>query len=279
MDSHGVSAPSPRRARTVVVTGGALGIGGAISRRFARDGDHVILVDIDRTAADAARDEIIADGGECTLVYGDITDDTVVAELAVHVSRRGSVDVLVNNVGDFRPAKSFFAKSPPEQWKRLHELNLWHVFTVTHAILPTMIAAGGGSIINVSTVEAFRGIPGNAVYSAYNAGVSAFTKSLAVELGPSGIRVNAIAPDLADTEQTPAELMLAGRDPALLRSWLPAGRFGRPEDFSGVVAFLASDEASFITGHTIPVDGGTLAASGWYGKAAGRGWTNMPDGA
>jgi NAD(P)-dependent dehydrogenase (short-subunit alcohol dehydrogenase family) len=126
-------------------------------------------------------------------------------------------------------------------------------------------------------VEAFRGIPGNAVYSAYNAGVSAFTKSLAVELGPSGIRVNAIAPDLADTPQTPAELMLAGRDPALLRSWLPAGRFGRPADFAGVVAFLASEDAAFVTGHTIPVDGGTLAASGWYGRAGGRGWTNMPD--
>jgi NAD(P)-dependent dehydrogenase (short-subunit alcohol dehydrogenase family) len=140
-----------------------------------------------------------------------------------------------------------------------------------------MISVGSGSIVNVSTVEAFRGIPGNAVYSAYNAGVSAFTKSLAVELGPSGIRVNAIAPDLADTAQTPAELMLAGRDPALLHSWLPAGRFGRPEDFAGVVAFLASRDAAFITGHTIPVDGGTLAASGWYGKASGRGWTNMPD--
>lgn len=140
-----------------------------------------------------------------------------------------------------------------------------------------MIAVGGGSVINVSTVEAFRGIPGNAVYSAYNAGVAAFTKSLAVELGPSGIRVNAIAPDLADTPQTPAALMLAGRDPALLQSWLPVGRFGRPEDFAGVVAFLASPDAAFITGHTIPVDGGTLAASGWYGKASGRGWTNMPD--
>src|SRR5690606_13705586 len=120
------------------------------------------------------------------------------------------VDVLVNNVGDFRPAKSFFAKSPREQWQRLHEINLWHVFTVTHALLPWMLEQKSGSIINVSTVEAFRGIPGNAVYSAYNAGVSAFTKSLAVELGPSGIRANAIAPDLADTEQTPAALMLAG---------------------------------------------------------------------
>jgi NAD(P)-dependent dehydrogenase (short-subunit alcohol dehydrogenase family) len=264
--------------RTVVVTGGALGIGGGISRRFAADGDHVVLVDIDAYAAARTAADIEADGGGCTVLVGDITDDDTVARLTALVeSDHGHADVLVNNVGDFRPAKSFFAKSPPEQWRRLHELNLWHVFAVTHALLPGMISAGGGSIVNVSTVEAFRGIPGNAVYSAYNAGVSAFTKSLAVELGPSGIRVNAIAPDLADTPQTPAELMLAGRDPALLRSWLPAGRFGKPEDFAGVVAFLASRDAAFITGHTIPVDGGTLAASGWYAKASGRGWTNMPD--
>lgn len=273
-----VDNDAPRTPRTVVVTGGALGIGGAVSRRFAHDGDHVIMVDIDAAAAERTRSEIVEAGGKCTIIVGDITEDGVVDRLTETVSSTsGHADVLINNVGDFRPAKSFFAKSPPEQWRRLHELNLWHVFTVTHALAPGMIAAGGGSIINVSTVEAFRGIPGNAVYSAYNAGVSAFTKSLAVELGPSGIRVNAIAPDLADTEQTPADLMLAGREPALLHSWLPAGRFGRPEDFSGVVAFLASDDASFITGHTVPVDGGTLAASGWYGKASGRGWTNMPD--
>ncbi len=267
-----------RHPRTVVVTGGALGIGGGISRRFAADGDHVVLVDIDEGAAAATAADITAGGGRCTVLLGDVTRNDTVARLAALVDdAHGHADVLINNVGDFRPAKSFFAKSPPGQWQRLHELNLWHVFAVTHALLPGMISVGSGSIVNVSTVEAFRGIPGNAVYSAYNAGVSAFTKSLAVELGPSGIRVNAIAPDLADTSQTPAELMLAGRDPALLRSWLPAGRFGRPEDFAGVVAFLASPDAAFITGHTIPVDGGTLAASGWYGKASGRGWTNMPD--
>lgn len=275
MGHKDVSLSGPR---TIVVTGGALGIGGGISRRFAHDGEHVVLVDINADAARHTADEIIAQGGRVTTLIGDITRDETVERLAALVEDEcGHADVLVNNVGDFRPAKSFFAKSPREQWQRLHELNLWHVFTVTHSLLPGMISAGRGSIINVSTVEAFRGIPGNAVYSAYNAGVSAFTKSLAVELGPSGIRVNAIAPDLADTAQTSAELMLAGRDPALLRSWLPVGRFGTPEDFSGVVAFLASEDAAFITGHTIPVDGGTLAASGWYGKAGGRGWTNMPD--
>ncbi|QTV79068.1 SDR family NAD(P)-dependent oxidoreductase [Microbacterium sp. NIBRBAC000506063] len=243
------TAHSPRRRGH----GGALGIGGGISRRFAADGAHVVLVDVDADAAAATASDIGAAGGLCTSVIGDITDDATVTALADEIERaHGRVDVLVNNVGDFRPAKSFFAKSPPEQWQRLHELNLWHVFTVTRALLPWMLEQQSGCIVNVSTVEAYRGIPGNAVYSAYNAGVSAFTKSLAVELGPSGIRVNAIAPDLADTEQTPAELMLAGRDPALLRSWLPAGRFGTPEDFSGVVTFLASPKPRSSPGTRFP---------------------------
>jgi NAD(P)-dependent dehydrogenase (short-subunit alcohol dehydrogenase family) len=113
---------------------------------------------------------------------------------------------------------------------------------MSHAVLPAMQSQRTGAIVNVSTVEAFRGIPANAVYSAFKAGVSAFTKSLAVEVAPDGIRVNAIAPDLADTAQTPAEMMLRGRDASLVASWVPLGRFGRPEDY-----------------------------------ADGKGWTNLPD--
>ena len=98
-----------------------------------------------------------------------------------------------------------------------------------------------------------------------------------MELGRDGIRVNAIAPDLADTLQTPAAAMLRGRDPALIASWVPLGRFGQPEDYGDVVVFLASEMARFVTGHVIPVDGGTTAASGWYGRPGRRGWTNLPD--
>jgi 2-hydroxycyclohexanecarboxyl-CoA dehydrogenase len=115
------------------------------------------------------------------------------------------------------------------------------------------------------------------VYNAYNAAVISFTRSLAVEHAKDGIRVNCIAPDMADTLQTPAGLMLRGRDPELVRSWIPVGRFGRPEEYGNVVAFLASDLASYVTGHTIPVDGGTIAASGWYGRYTKKGFTNLPD--
>jgi 2-hydroxycyclohexanecarboxyl-CoA dehydrogenase len=181
----------------------------------------------------------------------------------------------------WRPATagstSSFLHSTAAQWQELYELNLLHVFRVTHALLPVMVEQRSGAVVNNSTVEAFRGIPGHAVYSAYNAGVSAFTKSLVVEVGQHGVRVNAIALDLADTSQTPAAAMLRDRDPALIRTWLPLGRFGVADDYAAVVEFLASDDARFVTGHTIPVDGGTLAASGWYGRWDRKGWTNMPN--
>jgi NAD(P)-dependent dehydrogenase (short-subunit alcohol dehydrogenase family) len=210
-------------------------------------------------------------------VVGDVTDDATVAAVADVVGRLGRLDVLVNNVGDFRPASKSFLDSRPEQWRRLYELNLRHVLTMTHALLPTMLEQRSGAIVNNATVEAFRGIPGHAAYSAFNAGVVAFTRSLAVEVGRYAVRVNAIAPDLADTEQTPAAAMLRGRDPELVPLWVPLGRFGRPEDYAEVVAFLASDAARFVTGQTLAVDGGTLAASGWYAREDGKGWTNMPD--
>ncbi|WP_427869523.1 SDR family NAD(P)-dependent oxidoreductase [Leucobacter luti] len=271
MNSNFSSAP------LALVTGGALGIGGAVSRRLAADGYRVLIVDLNGEAADRVAAEIGAGGGEAEALTADVTLPAGVQLIADRLAQDPAAPaVLVNNVGDFRPAKAVFHKSTPEHWEALHRVNLWHVFAVSHLVIPSMIAAGRGAIINVSTVEAYRGIPGNAVYSAYKAGVSAFTKSLAVELGPSGIRVNAIAPDLTDTDQTPADAMLEGRDPALTASWLPLGRFGTPDDHAGVVSFLASDDSRFVTGHTIPVDGGTLASSGWYGRAGERGWTNRP---
>lgn len=260
-----------------IVTGGALGIGGATSRRLAARGDTVVLNDIDPAAAQKARADIEEAGGRCITVVGDIVDPDVVARVAESaLAVEGRIDVLVNNVGDFKPASKDFARSRPEQWERLHELNLLHVLRLTHAVLPHMIAQGGGAVVNNSTVEAFRGIPCHAVYSAYNAGVSAFTKSLAVEVGRHGIRVNAIAPDLAESEQTPAALMLNGKDPSLIPTWVPLGRFGHVEEYAAVIDFLSSDAASYLTGHTIPVDGGTLAASGWYARVDGKGWTNFP---
>jgi 2-hydroxycyclohexanecarboxyl-CoA dehydrogenase len=274
-----VTASAPFTGQVAVVTGGALGIGGGISRRLAAAGAHVVIADINAAAADATRDEIVSAGGRCTVVVGDVRDrETVPAVTETALGLADSrIDILVNNVGDFRPAAKTFLHSTEEQWQTLYELNLLHVLRMCHAVLPSMVNRGRGAIVNNATVEAFRGIPYAAVYAAFNAGVVAFTRSLAVDVAQSGIRVNAIAPDLADTPQTPAELMLRGRDSSLIRTWIPAGRFGQPDDYAAVVHFLVSDDARFVTGQTIPVDGGTLAAAGWYARADGKGWTNMPN--
>jgi len=265
--------------RVAVVTGGAGGIGGATTRRLAAEGATVVVNDADEARLAATVDDVAAAaGGRAVPVPGDIRLTTTVTELAdtAHGVAGGRVDILVNNVGDYRP-NGRFLRTTEEDWAALHAINLEHVLRCTRALAPTMVERGTGSIVNVSTVEASRGIPANAVYSAYNAAVEAFTRSLAVELGGDGVRVNAIAPDLADTLQTPADTMLRGRDPALVRSWVPLARFGEPDDYADVILFLASDLSRFVTGHVIPVDGGTRAASGWYRRADGRGWTNLPD--
>lgn len=250
--------------QVAIVTGGAGGIGGGVTRALTDAGVTVICVDLNEPAR---HDNVVP-------IVGDVREPAIVTRAVNAAGPR--VDILVNNVGDYRPA-NYFVRTTESEWQQLYAINLEHVFRLTHAVLPTMRERRRGAIVNVSTVEAYRGIPGNAVYSAFKAGVSAFTKSLAVEVAPDNIRVNAIAPDLADTEQTPKEMMLRGRDPALIPSWVPLGRFGAPDDYAAVVLFLVSDAARFVTGQTIPVDGGTLAASGWYRRADARGWTNLPD--
>jgi NAD(P)-dependent dehydrogenase (short-subunit alcohol dehydrogenase family) len=262
-----------------VVTGGGAGIGAAVCRRLARGGWHLVINDISAEAAERVAAEIWQDGSQCALVVGAAHEERVADEIRglITDAHDRRIDLLVNNVGDFRPATRTFASSSAAQWQQMYEVNLLHVFRLTHALLPLMIERRTGSVVNVATVEAFRGIPGHAVYSAFKAGVVAFTRSLAVEVGQHGIRVNAIAPDLMDTEQTPRAAMLRGRPESSVRSWVPLGRFGMPDDCAAVVEFLASPAAGFVTGQTIPVDGGTLAASGWYGRADGKGFTNLPN--
>ncbi|HWE54916.1 MAG TPA: glucose 1-dehydrogenase [Acidimicrobiales bacterium] len=271
--------PGPRLSdRVAVITGGAGGIGEWITRRFAAAGAVVVANDIDAERLDSVTAGCVADGGDVTPVPGDIRDPEIVGALvaAAQARRDGRIDILVNNVGDFRP-HSRFLDSTEDDWQAMADINLTHVLRCTHRIAPIMVSQGGGSIVNVTTVEVHRGIPGHVVYSAYKAAVLSFTRSLAVELGNFGVRVNAIAPDMADTLQTPADMMLRGRDASDLPRWIPLGRLGHPSDYADVVMFLASDDARFVTGQSLAVDGGTLAASGWYRSRSGRGWSVFPN--
>jgi NAD(P)-dependent dehydrogenase (short-subunit alcohol dehydrogenase family) len=272
-----VPPPGRLAGRSAVVTGAGAGIGGAVAQAFAQEGALVLAVERDAERAAQAERAIAAQGGRARAVVCDVREPAAVEAVAAAADELagGRVDVLVNNVGDYRPA-GLFAETREEDWQALYAVNLLHVFRFTRAFLPGMLARGAGAIVNVSTVEAFRGIPACAVYSAFKAGVSQFTRSLAVEVGGHGVRVNAIAPDVTDTPQTPYGRWVPEAERARVPSWVPLGRFGRPADAAAVALFLASDEARFVTGHTIPVDGGTLAASGWYKLAGAERWTNRP---
>ena len=263
--------------RVAVVTGGGDGIGGAISRLFAAHGAHVEVAEIDEARGEQVLADIGAAGGSARLQVVDVRDVDDVERLRAGVlDHWGRVDVLVNNVGDYRPLVRFH-RSSPESWQAMYDVNLHHMLLVTRAMLPAMIDGGGGSIVNVHSVEGLRGFPGEPVYAAMKAAAAHFTTSLAAGYGRFGIRANGIGPDLT---QTPQVDYLTGFEDYehLWEAWAPVGRVGRPEDQARVALFLASDLSSFVTGANIPVDGGTLAGSGWfYSPQAGR-FVNRPTG-
>ena len=261
--------------KVAVVTGAGDGIGAAIATLFARHGATVEIAEVDPQRAEGTRAAITSAGGIARSHVVDVTRAVDVERLAAAVlGEHGHVDVLVNNVGDYRPLVRF-ASSTPESWDAMYRINLHHVFAVTHAFLGSMTEQGRGSIVNVHSVEGLRGYPGDPVYAAMKAAVAHFTTSLAVSVGRSGVRVNGIGPDLT---QSPQVDYLSGYEDldALWESWAPVGRLGWPEDQARVALFLASELSGFVTGHNIPVDGGTLAGGGWFfSPTAGR-FVNRP---
>jgi NAD(P)-dependent dehydrogenase (short-subunit alcohol dehydrogenase family) len=270
-------APGPLlEGRVAIVTGGAAGIGGAISAAFLAHGARVLAVDSDGAALERLREGVGAtpgDRGNLDTMELDVTAEGAAARIAAAAP---DADVLVNNVGHFLRAPTDFAAEGEEGWAAQRAVNLDHVLAVTHAVLPGMIERGrGGSVINLTTVEAFRGIPGHAVYSACKAAVVAFGRSLALEVGVHGIRVNDIAPDVVESPQLPYADWVPESERWRWRTWVPLARHGTPEDVAGAALFLASPLSSFVTGTTLHVDGGTKAAGGWYPRDEG-GWTNRP---
>jgi NAD(P)-dependent dehydrogenase (short-subunit alcohol dehydrogenase family) len=265
--------------RIAVVTGGGGGIGAATARLFADHGAQVVIADIDGGLAQLTAEQITSSGGSAFAAVTDVRDAGQVADLTRSVlERHGRVDVLVNNVGHWLRHPGNFVDTDPQLWDDLYRINLHHVFLVTHAFLPAMIGQHSGAIVNVSSVEGLRGYPEDPVYAAFKAAVIHFTRSLAVQVGRDGVRVNAIGPDVTESLQVPYSQWLSADEQAQWPQWVPVGRMGLPEDQARVILFLASDLSAFITGHTIPTDGGTGAAGGWFrsSRRPDREWTNRP---
>jgi len=260
--------------RVVLVTGGGVGIGRATADAFASAGAKVVIIEVDSARADDAQAALGDDG---LVIVGDVTDPATLERAAQSVEQRfGGLDVLVNNVGDFLQLAKPFEQLGEADIARLYATNLGQVFSVTRLMIPLLRRRGpGSSIVTVSSIEGFRGIPNCAVYAACKAGITGFTQSLALELGSEGIRVNLIAPETTDTPQVPVSLMIPEENRKHVASWIPLGRFGTPADIANGILFLASPMAAWITGTALHVDGGALAAAGWYRDERGV-WTNMP---
>jgi 2-hydroxycyclohexanecarboxyl-CoA dehydrogenase len=244
--------------KTVIVTGGAGGIGSATCRRFAAEGAKVAVFDMNIEAAQKLADEIGASGGTAQAYKCDITDRAAVdAAVAATETQLGPIDVLVNNAGwdVFKP----FVKTVPEEWSKLIAINLTGALHMHHAVLPGMVERKSGRIVNIASDAARGGSSGEAVYSACKGGLLALSKTLAREHARHNITVNVVCPGPTDTALL-AGVVEGARDPAKLieafRSAIPLGRLGQPDDLASAIVFFGSDDASFITGQVISVSGG-----------------------
>jgi NAD(P)-dependent dehydrogenase (short-subunit alcohol dehydrogenase family) len=243
-------------SRTAIVTGGARGIGAATAARLREEGAGIAIVDVLRSDGERTAREL---GGRFFEADVAVADDVsrVVDEV---VAAFGGIDVLVNNAAVTLP-KSFEATTP-EEWDRVLAVNLRSAYLFLRAAAPHLRCAAAGSVVNVSSFHAGATVERFSAYAAAKSGVIGLTRSAALDLGPDGVRVNAVCPGIVDTAMWQAWMEQVDDPAAITRQVLemqPLGRIGRPQDIAAAVAFLASDDAAYVTGTSLYVDGGTTA--------------------
>jgi NAD(P)-dependent dehydrogenase (short-subunit alcohol dehydrogenase family) len=247
--------------KVAVITGAGSGIGRVAASLFAAEGAQVVVADVAADQAESAVAEIVGAGGSATAVTVDVSDESqVTAMVATAVRTYGGLHVLFNNAGIFPDDDGGILDTPPETWQKVMEVNLKGVWLGCRAGVPAMLDSGGGSIVNVASFVALMGAAtAQMAYTASKGGVLAMTRELAVEYARRGIRANSICPGPIETPLLAELLADPGRRQRRLVH-IPVGRFGRPEEIAKAALFLASDDASFVTGSALVVDGGITAA-------------------
>lgn len=240
--------------RVSIITGAARGLGSAIAKRLAGEGSLTIINDLDEKSLSETLADIKKINNKCLMYAADITDRQSVDDMFGYAFKKaGKIDILVNNAGITRDG--FFHKMKDRDWQKVIDVNLGGMYNCTRAVINNMRENNYGRIINLSSVVGISGNMGQTNYAASKAAVIGFTKALALESASKGITVNTIAPGFIKTDMTGA---IPDRVKEKIMEKIPAGRFGRPEEIAGLAAYLATEEAAYITGQVISINGGYL---------------------